>query len=202
MHIVKKKEVSLFLQAAESFDTDVAELERLSRQIQEMEFEKDSDFNRAQKLMGHFTATSIRVGEGVKTLAQELDASRIRAERAAEVVAERAMDFKKRQDEISVMLERFQALGKMARELTEEISEMKKASDESGDRPLLTNYLPSLDARMGLLLDEAKRLKVDSGAAHLKTLEQNSDSLSQSLASARRLLKNLESESAVRTGSL
>jgi hypothetical protein len=56
------------------------------------------------------------------------------------------------------------------------------------ERAMLTAHIPELDQKLGLLIEEARKLQEDARAANMRTTERNADSMSQTLQSARRKL--------------
>jgi chromosome segregation ATPase len=188
------KTMSSFAEAALKLDNDFSELERLSGQIERLELDTDAGLDRAKELLAKFGECGMRIGDGVQGLAKELEETRLRAEKAAEAVSQRAAQIQERQQLRDRMLERFHTLTEMVRKVSALIAQLKKAEGEKisdEEKALLLERLPELDSQLGMLVDESVKLKNDAHDANLKTLVRNADSLSQTLTSARRKLSSL-----------
>jgi len=182
MHSVKDK--SAFAQSALELDTSFEELERLAGQIERAELESDQDFEHVTRLLGRFSDCGGRIGAGVQTLAQELEQARVRAEKAAGLVAERSVIVQQRREASQRMLESFQALALKARGITESMQALK-----SQDREALLARLPEINSELDALSEDVARLEKDALAQGLKTLAKNADSMKQSLKAARERLR-------------
>lgn len=185
------KNLSPFGQASLALDQDFSELERLAGEIERMEIQTDNGFERAKKLLGHFGETGERIGSGVQAMARELEAARARAEAAATIVSAKAAAIQQRQIQENEMSERFNALGEMVRKVTTSMAQLQKPAGTTlseEERNLLTQHLPEMDSRLGMLVDEARKLQADAEAIQLKSMVKNADAMAQSLDAARRKL--------------
>jgi hypothetical protein len=191
MHSVQNQTLSAFGQAALALDHDFTELERLAAQIERLEFESDAGFEKAQELLTRFSECGQRIGEGVQTLAQSLEKSRLGAEKAAEMVSARANLIHERHLERERMFARFRVLGESVRELSGEVAQLKRPSDlepTNEEKALWPVKLQELEKRFAPLIEEARKLQDEAHVAKLRTIEKNADSLGQSLAAARKKL--------------
>ncbi|MEW6057213.1 MAG: hypothetical protein AB1540_11420 [Bdellovibrionota bacterium] len=189
------KDQSLFVQAALALDSDFAELERLSGQLERLPIESDSGLEQARKALTRFSECGSRIGEGVKILAKELEDSRSRAERAAQIVSERAVAIQKRFEQTEQMLARFRSLGEMAGKINAAVVQLQKPT-QSGElsaeeKALLAKHMPEIDSNLAILLDETRKLREDAGAVNMKALEREADSMAQSLQSVRQKLSSM-----------
>lgn len=182
------KKLPPLAQLAFELEEDFSELQRLSEQIETMSIESEGGMNHARKLMGKFGECGTRIGEGVQSLAKLLDDSRGRAEKAAELVATRAVDMQKKQERSDKMFERFRSLVERVQELTSAVAELKKpvgTEYSAAEKEYLQKRLGELDPQLGELIEQTRLLKVEAHEARLASLEKNADSLAQSLQSAR-----------------
>jgi hypothetical protein len=113
---------------------------------------------------------------------------------AAAKVADRALEIKARHEKSESMIERFKSLGDAVRRSISSIPQLKKTEDEEfppADKVVLLKSIPTIEGELDELINEAAKLRADSAALRMKELEQNADSLTQSLQSARRKLSNV-----------
>jgi hypothetical protein len=194
MAITQVQNLSAFGQAALALDHDFVELDRLAAQIERLEFESDSGFEQAQKLLTRFSECGTRIGEGVQALARSLEDARKGAEKAAEMVSARANLIHERHLERERMFERFRVLGESVRTLSGDVAGLKRPSElepTSEEKALWPARIRELDSRFAPLIEEARKLQDEAHAAKLRTIEKNADSLGQSLAAAKKKLAQL-----------
>lgn len=185
------KDLSSFAEAALNLDSDFQTLDRLSGQLERLDLESDSGLERAREILTKFGEAGLRIGDGVQKLAKELEDARIRAEKAANSVSNRATQVQERQQAHERISEKFNALTEMVRKVSSVIAQMKKAEGEpmsAEEKATLKERLPEFDAQLSMLVDEAQKLKQEAQDANMKTLVRNADSLSQTLLSAKRKL--------------
>jgi chromosome segregation ATPase len=185
------KNLTPFAEAALTLDSDFAELEQLSGQLDRLSLESDTGLERAKKILAQFGECGGRIGDRLQNLAKTLDEARSGAEKAAQLIADRAVRVQERQQQNDQLAERFGTLNGMVRTISTALSQLKKpegAKLSEEERTFLSEKLPELDQQMRTLSDEAFKLKEDAQKANMKTLERNADSLAQTLSSARRKL--------------
>jgi chromosome segregation ATPase len=188
------KVLSSFAESALQLDSDFLELERLSGQLERLDVNSDSGLDKAREILAKFGECGNRIGSGVQKLAKELEEARVRAEKAAELVAQRANVVQERQQIQDRLSEKFHTLTEMVRKVSQLIGQLKKAEGETmsdDERTQLAQQLPGFDSQLSVLVDEAMKLKVEAQEANMKTLMKNADSLSQTLLSAKRKLGTL-----------
>lgn len=189
------KNLSSFGQSALVLDGDFEQLEQLSGQLERLEIESETGMEREKELLTRFSETATRVGDSMQGLAKSLEEARARAEKATELVAARAVKIQARQNENDQMLIRFQTLGETVRKVSGAVAQLQKPADgrklSDEEKALLLKNLPEIKSQLGVLTEEAKKLKDDARLAKMKTLEKNADSLGQSLASVISKLGNL-----------
>lgn len=194
------KNLSTFGQAALNLDNDFEELEQLSGQLGRLEIESESGMDKAKELLTAFSETANRLGGSMQELAKSLEEARARAEQATEVVAARAVAIQARQQENEHMMQRFQTLGETVRKVSGAVAQLQKPSDgrklSDEEKDLLLKNLPEINSQLGVLTEEACKLKDDARTARMKTLEKNADALGQSLTAVRSKLSGLVNENA------
>ncbi len=185
------KTLSPFAQSALNLDADFNELERLSHQLECLDVESDFGLEQARKILLKFGECGTRAGEGVQTLAKTLNESRVRAEAAAQAVANRAAIVEAYHQKQQILLARFQMLGDTVKKVTEGIGTLKKANTgslQADEKAEIEQHLPELTSSLGILIEQARLLKDEAQAAKLKSLEKNAHALSQTLTSAQNKL--------------
>jgi|GEM_PF-2149198 len=172
-------------------DDDFSELERLSAQLDRLPLDSESAFEKAKHFLARFGDCSLRIGNGIQAMAAALEESRVRAEKAAELVATRAVLVQQRQQQNDKLLEAFRGIGEKVRDVTAEVAlicqpEGSVLSPE--ERAALPEKLSVMDSQLGQLIEAAHSIKAAAREASLKTLETNADALEQSMKAARRRL--------------
>lgn len=189
------KQLTPFGEAALALDSDFAELERLSAEIEKHTFQSDSDMERAQKLFSHFSDCGQRIAGRVQVLAKALETARANAEGAAHRVSQQASLAEMRQKKTDSFLARFQALGESARVLTEMMAKTMTRPDggelTEEERTLMVGHLPSLCHQLDKLITEGLRLREDTHGLNMRGLERDAHALTQSLQAVRRRLDTL-----------
>lgn len=179
---------------------DFAELDTLSGQLERLELDSNTAFTKAQQILGKFSTCSLRIGEGVQKLAQSLEVARTNAEKAAELVATRAVAVRQRQDENERLAEQFAAITEQVKKVATIVAQLRKPEGEQyspEERAALPQQMAPLEELMERLVAEARRIKLAARDASLTSLQREADSLEQSISSARqRLSASLQATSA------
>lgn len=194
MNATNPKNLSPFAQAALALDDDFAQLERLSGEIDRLAIDTDNGLDRAKLLLVRFGECGERVGQNIQALATALSESQKRAEKAAQSVSARAALVQERQQEANRLLERFQGLGEMVRKVTEAVVQLQnpaKGALSPEEKALLVKHLPELNEKLGVLADEAFKIKDEARESKMKALEKDADALGQSMQAMRRKLSSL-----------
>jgi len=178
-------------QAATKLEDDIASLQRLSEQIEQVDVKTDGGLNHARKLMARFSEFGNSVSEGVQNLAQALGDAQVRAEKAAAVVSARADLVKIRQEQEESLLDRFQSLVGRVREITSEMATLKRPDGvalSEAERPQVISKLSDFDSQLLMVIEQMRALRGDAKDCHMKNLERDIDALTQSVDAARRKL--------------
>jgi hypothetical protein len=199
MTTIGTKNLSKFAQAALDLDANFQEFERLAGQVEREDVQSDTGFERASKILAKLDATGQKIGTGMIALSEALEESRASTERAANIANARAVAVEERQALSEQMIERLRFLGETVRSITESVNSMRQPAEmiTAEEREILARQLPEFHVQLGKLVDEVQKLKVDAGAAHMRSLEKSADALRQSLQAARhRLMQMTEKETA------
>ncbi len=196
----KNQNESALVKSVLALDNYLSELERVGTKISTMKMSSEFDLEHMRKLMGRFAECGQGVSVEVTGLSNHLNEARARAEAVAKVVAERADILNDRKSEQHEKLDQFRLLGEKVRALNTEMSNLRPpegAEMSPEDRTKLSLSLVDFDAKLQPLIDEAQTMKKDAQEAKMKTLEQNADSLAQTLLSVRKKLRMLNPTGAV-----
>lgn|GEM_PF-2145804 len=201
----KIKDVSPLVQSVLTLAGHFAELDRLSARIEEMELKSEFDFTQVRRLMTRFSETAEAVSTDVIDLSSQLNNSRAQAEAAAAIVAAKAEAVQARQSEQDEKLMAFKNLAEKVNALGQEMKELRRPEGEvlsEDDRTKLTFRLSELDLQLQPLIEEARVLKKEAQSSKMKVLEQNAESLTQSLMAVSQKLAAFAPSTNVQTGTL
>ncbi len=191
----KNQNTSHLVRAVLALDNHFSELVRLASKIDSLGMKSDSDFEQAERLMQHFAERGEGVATEVAAMSKALNDSRVQAEAAAELVSARAEQLQNRKLDQQKKMEEFRLLGEKVRELTSHISELKRTDDTvltEAERIQMTERLKKFELLLHPLIEEATSLRKEAHLSKMKILEQNADSLSQSLLAVSKRLASLQ----------
>ncbi len=192
MKSLTPKTYSPFGEAALALDYAFSEFERRATEIEKMNIQTDRGLERALTLLEELDGCGKQIGEGLKGLTSSLETVRARAEQAAQLVGVRAEAIQSRRSLGESMAKRITHLGEMVREVTSGVEKIKPPKDSdmtTEEKSMLAQSFEQFRNSLGILLDEATKLKQDAHDSHMEIFERNADTLRQSLQSARHRLK-------------
>lgn len=197
MSEIKIKNPSALVQAIVKLDNYFSEMVRLGDRIETMDLKSDFDFEQAERLIKVFAECGEGVSEEVLNMSNALTELRSHAEAAANMVAVKAEIIQARKNEQAQKMEEFRLLGEKVRELTLSLSNFRL--QEGGqlsfeERAKLAARLEEFESRLHPLIDEANNLRKEGQSAKMKILEQNADSLGQSLQAVSQKIHMLREE--------
>ena len=168
------------------------EFDRRATEIEKMSIQTDRGLERALGLLDELDEWGKKIGEGLQSLTRSLEEVRHRAEQAAQKVTVRAEAVQARRSLSEGMAKRITQLGEMVREVTSGVEKIKPPKDTemtAEEKTILAQSFEQFRDSLGILLDEATKLKQDAHDSHMELFERNADTLRQSLQSARHRLK-------------
>ena len=189
MSLINIKNLSEFGQTALNLDTDFAELDQLCGQISRLDIESDSGLDRAQEILVKFGKCGENIAQNVQVMSRTLGELRIRAEKSAETVAERANQVHERRTARDQMLEKFRSLVERVQTIAGVLSQSTnpEGTTPSGeDKAYLLTQMLKMDAELGPFIEEARMIREEARNSSMKSLERSAESLTQSLESSRR----------------
>lgn len=167
-----------------TLDEHFSNLKRLSERIDEIDMKSNFDFEHSERLIGHFAETGQAISSDILNFVNVLNEARTQAELAAQKVSAKADQLKIRRDEIQQKMSQFQNLSEKVSKLNEALIQFKRPAGETlseQDRVELKSKLTEVAGQLNELIDEAQHLKDVGHESKIRTLEQNADSMRQSL---------------------
>jgi chromosome segregation ATPase len=198
-NITKIKEQSPLVKAVLALDNGFSELGRLGSQINALEMKSEFDFEHAERLMKRFAETGEAISTEVGQLSTHLNEARTRAEEVAKGVAARAELLGARKEERQKKSDDLQRLAEKVRELNMAMTSLRRPEGETLSEQDRSNMLESLgqfESQMIPLIEQAQNLRADAREAKMKFLEQNAESLAQTLQAARQKILNVQAQPA------
>lgn len=188
------KNPSALVLAVLTLDAHYADLKRLAERIEEIEMKSNFDFEQTERLLNHYAETGQAISQDIALFVQVLNETRTDAEAAAAQVAAKAEQLKVRKEDIQEKMNRFHALSAKVTELNSSLVEFRKPEGENfsdADRELLKGRLAEVAGKIGGLVAEAEQLKDLGRESKIKILEQNADSMRQSLLAVEKKIGGL-----------
>jgi chromosome segregation ATPase len=191
------KNLSPLTQAVLDLDTQFAELTRLGSKINEMDLKSNFDFEHVDRLIHHFAETGNAVSDHIVRLSEELSTARARAEEIAAKVAEQAGRLQERKMKTQDKMVRFHKLGEKVGQLNLSLQELTRINQSPeavvsvGNRTKISQRLSEVRDLLPSLIDEASALRAEGQSEKIKILEQNAESMRQSLVAVQTKLASL-----------
>jgi hypothetical protein len=185
---------SPLIKAVVALDAHFSELERIGNKINSLEMKTEFDFAHAQQLMTRFAECGEGVTSEVVNLSNYLNEARQRADALATGVTERAKLLNSRKTNEKDKLEQFRQLGERVQVLVAQMNTLRRPENTiftEEDRAQLMKDLAGFDSELSPLIEEAQNLRKEAHLAKMRTLEQNADSLAQTLLAARQKINSL-----------
>jgi len=188
------KNPSLLVQAVVALDAYFTELERLGNKINSFDMKTEFEFAQAQRLMARFAECGQGVSAEVMNLSNYLNEARIRADALAQGVANRAALLNSRKTDEQAKLEEFRLLGEKVRTIVNAMNTLKRPENSvlsEEDRQQLAVDLSIFEQQLSPLIEQAQNLRREAHQFRMKSLEQNADSLAQTLIAARTKISSI-----------
>ena len=189
-----KKEQSPLVKAVLALDSYFGDLDRLGAKINDLELKSEFDFEQAERMMTRFAECGQGVADEMIKLSTFLNEARVRAEKSAEGVAARADILRAHNSNRQKLLERFRILGEKVREHSEGLARLRRPEGQvisEEERARVSASLADFGSQLRPLIEEAQELRKAAQVSRMKNLEQNADSLTQTLLAIRDKLSSL-----------
>jgi chromosome segregation ATPase len=191
---IRLKDASPLVKTVVALDAYFENLARIGAKLDEIKIKSDSDVEQARKFLARFAECGQGITDEVTKLSTHLNDARARASEIAERVGAKADEVNARSADENIKLEQFRRLGEKVRELNVAISELRTPADaslSSDERQVISSRLLEFDTQLVPLIDEAQGLLKYAQEFKIKYLEQNADSLAQTLQSVRKKIRSL-----------
>lgn len=184
------KNLSAFGEASLKLDRAFSEMERLGGQLERLDIENESDYERSKSVLGAYGESASQAAQLIQEMARGLEESKNRSETTARSVAAIADRIQARHHQATGLMARFQELSESVRGMNQQFSDLRKSTDDSGSvKPeAKEKLLREVDGQLAHWSEKVHHFKLDARQAKLKTLEKNADSLEQTMIAARRKL--------------
>lgn len=178
------KNPSPLVLAVLALDEHFSDLKRLSARIDEIDMKSNFDFEQSERMINLFAETGQAISGDIANFVDVLNEARAEAELAAQKVSLKAEQLKVRKEEIQSKMTRFHSLSEKVGQLNETLLHFRRSPGEAlseQDRAELKVRLAEIASQLNGLIDEAQELQNVGHDSKIKILEQNADSMRQSL---------------------
>lgn len=188
------KNPSPLVEAVLSLDEHFTELGYLSARINELDLDSESDLKKGERLLVSFTESGQAVSTAIQTFVALLNDSRQQAEQAAASVSQKAEQLRAKKDDVGAKLARFQDLNERVSQLNEELLSFKRPEGEAltaQDQVTLKAKLTEVAGRLDDYIEEARQFQEIGHQSNIKFLQQNADSMKQSLIAVSKKIREM-----------
>jgi len=194
MPITNLGSLSPFGQLAVKLDGDFVEMDRISGQLQRMVIDSDSGLERAVKLLEQFAAHGQSIAEGIQEFSKSLQTAREKSEAAATLVAERAQEIRERKEQQHQLREKLAEVEHQVKDINIGLAgyrTQKNLEPSDDDKRQIVAHLERLHSQLADFVGTAQAIKQEAGRLHFKGVERETDTLLDTLQSARRKLSTV-----------
>jgi hemerythrin superfamily protein len=178
------KNPSSLVLALLQLDSHFNDLNGLAERIDEIDLKSNFDFEHGEKLITRFAEAGQSISEDIVQFVKVLNETREQAELAAQKVAVKADLLKSRKENIQDNMGRFHSLSEKVTELNNSLVQFQRPDGQAllpAEIEKMKQHLTTVSDQLQPLISEAQELKTIGYNLKLKALEQNSESLRQSL---------------------
>jgi len=176
-----EKEPSALVRAARSLETELSQLESISRTARKIPLTSEKNIARAAKELQEALTLPDRLAAGLAALASAMATMQARQQAALEPLAAFANEIQARHQRLKEHMQAYAALGSAAAEVTARIQ------TGEGERAAV---LSDVEAQLARIADSAKALFEAAHADDFPELAREADALKQRASSLRRRLES------------
>jgi chromosome segregation ATPase len=162
------------VKATMALDEELAGVERLAESAGRITLGSRRNLEKAARTINEAAQAQTHVGERIRTLMEALDVVRAKNEATLQAMQARSEEIKRRGEELALLLERFEAIGREAREI----------SQLAGDK----DKLPEMETRMAAIAESARTLWQDADGGGWSDLARDAEGLRQQVLAAKNKL--------------
>jgi hypothetical protein len=174
------KDPSALLRAASALETELLQLEAISRAARKIPLTSEKNIARAARELEEALTLPDRLAAGLQALASAMATMQARQQAALEPLSAFASEIQRRHQRLAEHMQAFAALGTAAAEVTARIQ------GGEGERAAI---LSDVDAQLKKISDDARALFDVAHAEDFPELAREADALKQRAASLRRRLE-------------
>jgi hypothetical protein len=178
---MSEKKPSELVAATMALDEELANVEHLTESAARVPLSSRRNLEKAARTTTEAAEAQTRVGERIQAMMTALTEVRLKNEATVQALQVRSSEIQERHATLSALLERFESIGKEAREITEMTSSLTGGGETS-------EKLNELETRMAKIAEDAKALGADAEAADWSDVARDADSLRQQVLAAKNKL--------------
>ena len=172
------KKPSELVQATMALDEELAKVEHLAESAARVPLNSRRNLEKAARTTTEAAEAQTKVGEHIQSMMAALTEVRVKNEATVQALQTRSNEIQQKHEQLNGLLERFESIGKEAREITGMASTLTSESSP-GEK------LNELETRMAKIADDARALQADADAASWNDVARDADSLRQQVLSAK-----------------
>jgi chromosome segregation ATPase len=165
------------VQATVALDEELERVERLVQSAARVPLTSRRNLEKAARTTSEAAEAQAHAGERIRALMEALTAARVRNEATVEAMQARSQEIKKRSEELTVLIRRFEAIGEEARS----ISSLAQQVPGEGQAA----RLDELEARMGAIAESARTLWQEAEGGGWSDVAHDADALRQQVLAAK-----------------
>jgi chromosome segregation ATPase len=173
---------------------ELSRFENLADRLDRLELESQKDLSRAAESIAEASEYQKNIGSYMVALSEALTGARAQHETAVDRVLRRREQIEARGAEVRALLERLEAIGQQAREITVEAQAAglaKGVPATAPERAETTRRLEAVDERLGATVEAARELTANAREAKARDVAEQADAMRQQLQAVRGKLKLL-----------
>jgi len=174
------KKPSELVAATMALDEELAKVEHLAEAAARVPLSSRRNLEKAARTTAEAAEAQGKVGEHIAALMAALTGVRVRNEGTVQALQARSDEIQKRSQELTALLERFETIGKDAREITAMAQGL--GGEQTGEQ------LGELETRLGGVADSARSLWEQARDSGWNDVAGDADSLRQQVLAAKNKL--------------
>jgi hypothetical protein len=177
---MSEKKPSDLVAATQLLDEELDRVEHLADSAGRVPLNSRKNLEKAARTTTEAAESQGKVGEHISALMAALNQVRVRNEATVQALQTRSDEIQKRSEQLGALLERFEAIGKDAREVTDLAQGI--GTEGAGEKLL------ELETRLGAIAEAAKGLWEQAESDGWTDLSRDADSLRQQVLAAKNKL--------------
>ena len=177
--------------AAQALEAELARFDELGEALARERLDSAKNLRRAAQSLVALQDVEVRLGEHLAALLKAMGAARERQESRAVAVRDRAEMIRQRSEALSALMQRWEALGREAAEVTGLAQQATAARDASNGEPRddVSSVFEQLDGRLGSLAESAEAMVDAAKGVDFDDLARHADGLRLQVLAVRNKLR-------------